>query len=857
MSPTMWGALKYTAKMLGLRKPHDAVDPQFTRPQGFYDPNDVDLKKLRRLIKHGKLAPCYPGREVADDEETEARLDAAPAKGGDETSTGDVHLSAETNAWEADATSKDASVEKDGRARDHVRLARRDGEKPSRGEKSPPRALDECPICFLCYPCLNKSRCCSSEICTECYLRVRAPSNAPEEYDRAGRRLMRPPKCPFCKTEGYGVSFGGAKSDADRAAEAEERAALAKALEAARAAELAEQTERRARRASVEAQRRGDARGHTSSASAPHPPATPTLLAGAPPGPGQDSSLPSSPVPVGWEEEYAAMTPTAPAELSPARSRSIIDSVSSSSFGDGRTRAPARDRDPEEEARRRAARRRDRHEFSASRDFFAASSSRRGERRAFLPAGSAFLPRNNRNPELFTADHGYHGHGFGLGRRGGPASGAALARERESETRRTVRHAADAHEERSNRDERLVLRELARRAESRRERRRQVAELDASRGETSGDEAFLARVRDFIPERLLEESFGDLGGGDVDGEEALDIAASRALDIDDVMMMEAVYLSLQEQEQANRRRASPSGERADLAEEARAAAEAAEAAEVEEAIALVAAAEAAEAAERAGRSLSATTATTARGEAASREATEDAEEGGETRSSSGDLEVEREGGGGREAPEEVSVVDEVDPVVDEAGLTGDEAEAGDIDAFDAVNESLAALEAEAARITAHRLSSLGSRPATPPAAGREAAPAEALEDAEHGFPHAPVPDADDTDDTMYMDPVLEASAFEAEPVAEAARAVADPAGAPRDGEGDAPEESEETAPEPEARGPETPPPAPGAGAGARAVTVAETTDGANANVEHAPENEVPLDLPDVPTMREEEPSRAS
>jgi hypothetical protein len=857
MSPTMWGALKYTAKMLGLRKPHDAVDPQFTRPQGFYDPNDVDLKKLRRLIKHGKLAPCYPGREVADDEETEARLDAAPAKGGDETSTGDVHLSAETNAWEADATSKDASVEKDGRARDHVRLARRDGEKPSRGEKSPPRALDECPICFLCYPCLNKSRCCSSEICTECYLRVRAPSNAPEEYDRAGRRLMRPPKCPFCKTEGYGVSFGGAKSDADRAAEAEERAALAKALEAARAAELAEQTERRARRASVEAQRRGDARGHTSSASAPHPPATPTLLAGAPPGPGQDSSLPSSPVPVGWEEEYAAMTPTAPAELSPARSRSVIDSVSSSSFGDGRTRAPARDRDPEEEARRRAARRRDRHEFSASRDFFAASSSRRGERRAFLPAGSAFLPRNNRNPELFTADHGYRGHGFGLGRRGGPASGAALARERESETRRTVRHAADAHEERSNRDERLVLRELARRAESRRERRRQVAELDASRGETSGDEAFLARVRDFIPERLLEESFGDLGGGDVDGEEALDIAASRALDIDDVMMMEAVYLSLQEQEQANRRRASPSGERADLAEEARAAAEAAEAAEVEEAIALVAAAEAAEAAERAGRSLSATTATTARGEAASREATEDAEEGGETRSSSGDLEVEREGGGGREAPEEVSVVDEVDPVVDEAGLTGDEADAGDTDAFDAVNESLAALEAEAARITAHRLSSLGSRPATPPAAGREAPPAEALEDAEHGFPHAPVPDADDTDDTMYMDPVLEASAFEAEPVAEAARAVADPAGAPRDGEGDAPEESEETAPEPEARGPETPPPAPGAGAGARAVTVAETTDGANANVEHAPENEVPLDLPDVPTTREEEPSRAS
>ena len=55
MSPTMFGALKYTAKMLGLRKPRDAVDPQFTRPQGFHDPNDLDLNKLRRLIKRGKL----------------------------------------------------------------------------------------------------------------------------------------------------------------------------------------------------------------------------------------------------------------------------------------------------------------------------------------------------------------------------------------------------------------------------------------------------------------------------------------------------------------------------------------------------------------------------------------------------------------------------------------------------------------------------------------------------------------------------------------------------------------------------------------------------------------------------------
>ena len=338
-----------------------------------------------------------------------------------------------------------------------------------------------------------------------------------------------------------------------------------------------------------------------------------------------------------------------------------------------------------------------------------------------------------------------------------------------------------------------------------------------------GDEAFLARVRDFIPARLLEDSFGDLGGEDVDGEEALDVA-SRALDIDDVMMMEAVYLSLQEQEEANRRRA-------DAPSAGAAAAEAAEAAEVEEAIALVAAAEAAEAAERAGRSAAATT--TERVDA-SREATEDAEGAGATRSSSGELELERdEVSSGREAPEGVSVVHEADSAVDEAGLTGDEAETGETDAFDAVDESLAALEAEASRITAHRVSPLSRRPATPPAA------ADADADAEKSSPRAPPPDADDT---AYPAVEIETPALEAEPEAEAARASADAAGAPRAGEEkkNAPEENE-PAPEPAARGSETLPSAPGAGAGAGAGTdaVAETAGDAhdaNANVERAVES---------------------
>ena len=150
-----------------------------------------------------------------------------------------------------------------------------------------------------------------------------------------------------------------------------------------------------------------------------------------------------------------------------------------------------------------------------------------------------------------------------------------------------------------------------------------------------------------------------------------------------------------------------------------------------------------------------------------------------------------------------------------------------------MDESLAALEAEASRITARRVSPLSRRPATPPAA------ADADADAEKSSPRAPPPDADDT---AYPAVEIGAPALEAEPEAEAARASADAAGAPRAGEEkkNAPEENE-PAPDPAARGSETLPSAPGAGAGAGAGTdaVAETAGDAhdaNANVERALES---------------------
>ncbi|ERN07148.1 uncharacterized protein LOC18435365 [Amborella trichopoda] len=42
------------------------VDERYTRPQGkLYEHANVDYKKLRRLILHSKLAPCFPGSEDA------------------------------------------------------------------------------------------------------------------------------------------------------------------------------------------------------------------------------------------------------------------------------------------------------------------------------------------------------------------------------------------------------------------------------------------------------------------------------------------------------------------------------------------------------------------------------------------------------------------------------------------------------------------------------------------------------------------------------------------------------------------------------------------------------------------------
>ncbi|KAL1299870.1 hypothetical protein AAHE18_18G138600 [Arachis hypogaea] len=95
-------------------------------------------------------------------------------------------------------------------------------------------ALDreECPICFLYYPSLNRSRCCTKSICTECFLQMKVPNST------------RPTQCPFCKTANYAVEYRGVKSKEEKGLEQIEEQRVIEAKIRMRQQELQDEEER-------------------------------------------------------------------------------------------------------------------------------------------------------------------------------------------------------------------------------------------------------------------------------------------------------------------------------------------------------------------------------------------------------------------------------------------------------------------------------------------------------------------------------------------------------------------------------------------------------------------------------------
>ncbi|KAG2679769.1 hypothetical protein I3760_11G065900 [Carya illinoinensis] len=96
--------------------------------------------------------------------------------------------------------------------------------------------LEECPICFLYYPSLNRSRCCMKSICTECFLQMKVPNST------------RPTQCPFCKTANYAVEYRGVKTKEEKCLEQIEEQRVIEAKIRIRQQELQDEEERMLKR---------------------------------------------------------------------------------------------------------------------------------------------------------------------------------------------------------------------------------------------------------------------------------------------------------------------------------------------------------------------------------------------------------------------------------------------------------------------------------------------------------------------------------------------------------------------------------------------------------------------------------
>lgn len=96
--------------------------------------------------------------------------------------------------------------------------------------------LEECPICFLYYPSLNRSRCCMKSICTECFLQMKVPNST------------RPTQCPFCKTANYAVEYRGVKTKEEKGLEQIEEQRVIEAKIRIRQQELQDEEERMLKR---------------------------------------------------------------------------------------------------------------------------------------------------------------------------------------------------------------------------------------------------------------------------------------------------------------------------------------------------------------------------------------------------------------------------------------------------------------------------------------------------------------------------------------------------------------------------------------------------------------------------------
>ena len=82
--------------------------------------------------------------------------------------------------------------------------------------------LEECSICFLSFPALNRTKCCSKGICSNCFFAVKTTDYRHEDAPPRTLRHLLLGNCPFCKCKPFEVQFKGRRSAEERQRELEE-----------------------------------------------------------------------------------------------------------------------------------------------------------------------------------------------------------------------------------------------------------------------------------------------------------------------------------------------------------------------------------------------------------------------------------------------------------------------------------------------------------------------------------------------------------------------------------------------------------------------------------------------------------
>ena len=90
--------------------------------------------------------------------------------------------------------------------------------------------LEECPICFLSFPALNRTKCCSKGICSNCFFAVKTTDYRHEDAPPKTLRHLLLGNCPFCKCKPFEVEFKGRRSAEERQRELEEEERVQLAL---------------------------------------------------------------------------------------------------------------------------------------------------------------------------------------------------------------------------------------------------------------------------------------------------------------------------------------------------------------------------------------------------------------------------------------------------------------------------------------------------------------------------------------------------------------------------------------------------------------------------------------------------